>query len=120
MNPFKCLILLIIIVFASCNSGNKDQNANKKNAPVPVDVIIAANQEFPSSIEVNGNVLSEEMVELHPEVSGRITYLNIPDGASVKAAQASYESAAYQLINFQYAAKNAEIQLKQLIYQLRY
>ena len=38
----------------------------------------------------------------------------------VKAAQASYESAAYQLINFQYAAKSAEIQLKQLIYQLRY
>jgi outer membrane protein TolC len=38
----------------------------------------------------------------------------------VKAAQASYESAAYQLINFQYAAKSTEIQLKQLIYQLRY
>jgi membrane fusion protein (multidrug efflux system) len=85
MNPFKFLILLLFIVFASCNSGNKDQNANKKNAPVPVDIIIAGNQEFPSSIEVNGNVLSEEMVELHPEVSGRITYLNIPDGASVKA-----------------------------------
>jgi hypothetical protein len=38
----------------------------------------------------------------------------------VKAAQASYESAAYQLINFQYAAKSAEIELKQMIYQLRY
>ena len=38
----------------------------------------------------------------------------------VKAAQASYESAAYQLINFQYAAKSAEIELKQMMYQLRY
>jgi outer membrane protein len=38
----------------------------------------------------------------------------------VKAAQSSYESAAYQLINFQYAAKIAEIQLKQLTYQLKY
>ncbi len=38
----------------------------------------------------------------------------------VKAAQASYESAAYQLINFQYAAKSAEIQLKQMVFQLRY
>jgi outer membrane protein TolC len=38
----------------------------------------------------------------------------------VKAAQNSYEIAAYQLINFQYAAKISEIELKQLIYQLRY
>ncbi|MEI6851230.1 MAG: efflux RND transporter periplasmic adaptor subunit [Bacteroidota bacterium] len=85
MNHFKFLILLIFIVFASCNSGNKDQNANKKNAPVAVDVMIACNEEFPSNIEVNGNVLSEEKVELHPEVSGRLTFLNIPDGARVKA-----------------------------------
>ena len=38
----------------------------------------------------------------------------------VKAAQASYESAAFLLINFQYNAKIAEIELKQLIYQLSY
>ncbi|MEI6124110.1 MAG: TolC family protein [Bacteroidota bacterium] len=38
----------------------------------------------------------------------------------VKAAQESYESAAYQLINYQFAAKTAEIELKQLIYQLSY
>jgi membrane fusion protein (multidrug efflux system) len=85
MNHVKFLILLLSLVISSCNSGNKDQNANKKNQPVPVDILIAGNQEFPSSIEVNGSVLSDEMVELHPEVSGRITYLNIPDGAWVKA-----------------------------------
>lgn len=38
----------------------------------------------------------------------------------VKAAQTSYETAAYQLINFQYSAKISEIELKQLIYQLGY
>lgn len=38
----------------------------------------------------------------------------------VKAAQSSYESSAYQLINYMYEAKVAEIQLKQLIYQLSY
>lgn len=37
----------------------------------------------------------------------------------VKTAQATYESAAYQLINFLYAAKTAEIELKQMTYQLR-
>ena len=38
----------------------------------------------------------------------------------VKAAQSSFESSAYQLINYMYEAKVAEIQLKQLIYQLSY
>jgi membrane fusion protein (multidrug efflux system) len=56
----------------------------KGKAPVTVDVIIAKKVNFPSSIEVNGVALSEEMIELHPEISGRITYLNIPDGATVK------------------------------------
>jgi len=36
----------------------------------------------------------------------------------VKAAQASYESTGYQLINLSYAAKLAEIELKRLTYQL--
>ncbi len=38
----------------------------------------------------------------------------------VKTAQASYENAAYQLINYQYLAKVSEIELKQLIYKLSY
>jgi outer membrane protein len=36
----------------------------------------------------------------------------------VKAAQASYESAGYLLVNLQYAAKVAEIDLKRLVYRL--
>ncbi len=38
----------------------------------------------------------------------------------VKAAQTSFENASYLLINSQYAAKSAEIELKQLIFQLKY
>jgi outer membrane protein TolC len=38
----------------------------------------------------------------------------------VKAAQDSFESAGYMFVNLQYAAKIAEIELKRLIYQLRY
>jgi outer membrane protein len=36
----------------------------------------------------------------------------------VKAAQASYESTGYQLVNLKYATKIAEIELKRLMYQL--
>ncbi len=38
----------------------------------------------------------------------------------VKAAQTSYENAAYTLINLQYSAKVAEIGLKELSYSLKY
>lgn len=36
----------------------------------------------------------------------------------VKAAQASFETTGYQLVNLEYAAKVAEIELKRLMYQL--
>ena len=46
-------------------------------------MIIAGNEDFASNIEVNGTVLSNELVDLHPEVSGRLIYLNVPDGGIV-------------------------------------
>ena len=55
----------------------------KEKPPAMVDVMIAEKANFPTSVEVNGTALSEEMVELHPEISGRLILLNIPDGASV-------------------------------------
>lgn len=76
---------LLMAALISCKSAAKDDSKTKEKPPVSVDVIIASNKDFSSDIEVNGAVLSEEMVELHPEVGGRLTYLNIPDGATVKA-----------------------------------
>lgn len=38
----------------------------------------------------------------------------------VKAAQSSFENAAYLLVNLKYSAKVAEIELKQLVYKLEY
>ncbi|MEI8048924.1 MAG: efflux RND transporter periplasmic adaptor subunit [Bacteroidota bacterium] len=76
---------LLLATIVSCKSEAKDKTASKEKPPVSVDVIIAGNSDFASDIEVNGTVLSEEMVELHPEVGGRLTYLNIPDGARVSA-----------------------------------
>jgi membrane fusion protein, multidrug efflux system len=82
MRLYKTLVPLFIIALVSCSNSNKE--SGKKDAQPPkVDVIIAQEQDFPAGLEVNGTVLSEEMIELHPEISGRITYLNLPDGALV-------------------------------------
>ncbi len=78
-------MLLILATLLSCKSEAGEKTGKKEKPSVQVEVMIATNTEFSSDIEVNGSVLSDEMVELHPEVGGRLTYLNIPDGARVNA-----------------------------------
>ncbi len=55
----------------------------KESPPPVVDIIVASAQQITNSIEANGTVLANEYVELHPEVSGRITYLNVKEGDHV-------------------------------------
>ncbi len=38
-----------------------------------------------NTVQVNGTVVANEFVELHPEASGRITYLNVPEGKRIEA-----------------------------------
>jgi membrane fusion protein (multidrug efflux system) len=84
MNYIKLLgIILIPSLLFSCKSKNKEL-APKEKPAVMVEVVVAGAENVTSSLEVNGSVLSNEMVELRPEISGRLVYLNIPDGANVK------------------------------------
>jgi membrane fusion protein, multidrug efflux system len=76
---FYVVLLLGLAGLFSCHK----KTEKPKNLPVAVDVIVAEKVHFPTNVEVNGESLSQEMIELHPEISGRLTYLNIPDGATV-------------------------------------
>ncbi len=76
-------VLLVSFLILSCKSRNKEQVSTERPAVV-VEVIVAGTEDVASSLEVNGSVLANEMAELRPEVSGRLTYLNLPDGAMVK------------------------------------
>ena len=62
-----------------------------------------------STIELSGKLIKVVLQRFH------VNQATILD---VKAAQASYENTGYQLINLNYAAKIAEIELKRLTYQL--
>ena len=81
MNNFRVLIIVLVALSLFSCKGKKPKM--KEKPPITVDVMIAEKVNFPTNIEVNGSALCEEMIELHPEVSGRLTLLNIPDGASV-------------------------------------
>ena len=78
-------IFTIIIFCGACNSKVESTNAPKA-APAPiVDVLVASSQNISNEIVANGTVVANEYVELHPEASGRLIYLNVPEGKYVTA-----------------------------------
>jgi membrane fusion protein, multidrug efflux system len=83
LKPVSVLIIgLIALTIASCK-GKKDPAKPKEAPPTVVDVIVAGTRGITNTVEANGNVVANEYVELHPEVSGRIIYLNVPEGHSI-------------------------------------
>ena len=74
---------LFCLSLTSCNKKKKDALAPKEDPPTIVDVLIAKSESVSSTIEANGSIVANEYVELRPEVSGRIVYLNVPEGTTV-------------------------------------
>ena len=77
------LLFLCILTFSNCQSKSAGINARKEAAAIIVDVIIAEPEPINDIIEANGTVIPDEYVELRPEVSGRLTYLNVPEGKNI-------------------------------------
>lgn len=80
---FLVVFLPGIQFLSSCKSKEKKNDKGKGSAPVQVDVLIARPQPVNNIIEVNGTVVANEFTEIRPEVAGRLTYLNIPEGNAV-------------------------------------
>ena len=77
------LSLALFVLFA-CKSKQEAPKQNTGPQSVIVDVMIAVPQDVSNSVEANGTVVANEYVELHPEVSGRLTYLSVPEGARIQ------------------------------------
>lgn len=79
------LSLALPLLLLSCKQ-KKDQPAQnaKQQQSIPiVDVIIAGGSNITNTIEVGGTVIPNEMVNINSEISGRLVFLNIPDGGRV-------------------------------------
>jgi membrane fusion protein (multidrug efflux system) len=94
----------------ACKEKPKSVDKFNPNAPVSVDITIAETQKVEKQIEVNGTVLANDFVELHPEVNGRITFLQIPEGKLITAGTiiAKLNDADLQA---QLAKANAQLEL---------
>jgi membrane fusion protein (multidrug efflux system) len=80
------VISLGLLTLSSCKekadaAGNKSKSQTAQ--PTIVDVIVAVPRSIENKVEANGSVVANEYVELHPEISGRIVYLNVPEGVRV-------------------------------------
>ncbi len=66
--------------------GEKKDTFQQKGGggPTTVDVIIAKSEKVSDQVEVNGTIVANEFAELRPEVSGLLTYLDVPEGKTVQ------------------------------------
>ncbi|BAV09658.1 membrane fusion protein, multidrug efflux system [Filimonas lacunae] len=67
----------------ACGKKKQPLKASANQVPV-VDVIVARYSNVINTIEANGTIIANEYVELKPEVSGRLIYLNVPEGKHVE------------------------------------
>ena len=87
MKFFFPLLLLISISIGSCKSSDKEEKKSAggpaKRPPVKVDVYVVAPGLLSQDIEVPGSLAASEEVELHPDVSGRVTAVYFKEGSYV-------------------------------------
>lgn len=79
-------ILLISMIFLSCQDKKDKESASTPSGPPPalsVEGLIAKPESLSTDIEVPGTILAFESTEIHPETSGRLVQLNINEGKYV-------------------------------------
>lgn len=78
--------LLLCIMF-SCNKSkeNSGEKAGKDKPMLKVNGFVVQGKKLIEEISVSGTLLPFEDVELKPEISGRITKINLPEGKFVKS-----------------------------------
>lgn len=79
-------ILITGTLFITLSCGEKKDTFQQKGGggPTIVDVIIAKTEKVTDKVEVNGTVVANEFAELRPEVSGLLTFLDVPEGKTVQ------------------------------------
>lgn len=83
VKPFLKLFFLGLVLTACSSKSESPKQTAKVTPPTIVDVMIAEPEAVSNMIEANGSVVANEYLELHPEVSGRLTYLNIAEGSHI-------------------------------------
>lgn len=92
MKVFSSYIILValftVFIFVSCSSERKKeamaaQNGGGKPPAPKVDAYIVETHTISETLDVPGTLVADQSTEIHPEGSGRLTFLNVREGAYV-------------------------------------
>ena len=77
--------LLILFLLSACGGADKKTDAPAANKPSiqKVEGYIVKTMLVSDKAELPGSIIANETTEIHPEISGRLVYLNINEGKTV-------------------------------------
>jgi membrane fusion protein (multidrug efflux system) len=75
-------------IFISCKSEKKEKApANNRpggDRPVQAEAFVVKTKSLSENLEIPGSLMAFEETEIRPEISGRVVWLNIPEGSFVQ------------------------------------
>ena len=90
MRKISCGLFWAVLTLTSCKEENKGPQTSggpQKSGPLPVEAMVISTEPISESISVTGTILPYESTEIRPEISGRMTFLNIREGAEVRKGE---------------------------------
>jgi membrane fusion protein, multidrug efflux system len=96
-NPLFVFLMLLISGFASCKKEEKKQDAAPPAGGVKpasggfgvgaVEGYLVRSTLLTETVNASGTIIPDEETELHPEASGRVVSINLPEGRAVRKGE---------------------------------
>lgn len=83
----SCLVLFISCGEKKPQGPGSSGGGMQKSGPLPVEAMLIKAESISNSIEVTGTILPNESTEIRPEISGRLVYLNLREGAIIRKGE---------------------------------
>jgi membrane fusion protein, multidrug efflux system len=90
LNKTRSVILILTLpllcLLTGCSSKEKKITPNTRTTPPPpqrVDYFVVKTSPLTEKLELPGTIVANEVTEIHPEIAGRLTYLNITEGKRI-------------------------------------
>jgi membrane fusion protein, multidrug efflux system len=95
MKTFRVIIIVLIVIgllaalklFVIDAGKSKGGPQAKGQAPSPVTVTVVKSSNVQNYIEIGGDIIANEEVELRPEISGKVISINFTEGSTVRKGQ---------------------------------
>jgi membrane fusion protein, multidrug efflux system len=79
----------LILFLAACGSKKEETKTTKGGAPkdLRAEGYVVTPGNFSNDFSASGSLLPNEEIEIHPEISGRVTSINFKEGSNVRKGQ---------------------------------